>query len=358
MLSKTPAIFAAIILVLGFYVGNILSAANPLENDESYTQHQSIQQLGYIDILQGKVDEGNNCPLYYTLSKTFGQIFHFQLQTRWVMEQYVCEATPQLMMRFLPVFFMSLVIAGCFYYFARRYNIISGLIVVGLFLTSPLIWTYWAQDRPYSLWILLTCAHTILLSEYFLFKNNSALFWRCLCVTQWLLTLCSGFGLVQTLLAFVFIRKRFWSVFALPALIGLFYALGAPKYHFRIPTDWTHLILANISWERLVVLIVGIFFARALRPLAAWVGTLLVLGGTLIFTVYLQHTQGLQGFELSPRYLLFLLPSSVIALTLLGIELWRCFARHFWSKLLFIQTLLLILLLGGWRTAIVLHRLL
>ena len=204
-------VLTALLFIVCSCIGVTLARHNPIENDESYSQHESIQHLSYLDILKGQVNEGNNCPLFYSAQKLFGQLAHFQLRTAWVMEQYVCEDNAQIKMRLLPILFMSAGISLCFYYFLTRYTIVAAVIAAALFLTTPITWLYWAQDRPYGLWILLTCAQTILLCEYFIFTNKSPFFWRSLTLTHWLLCLCSGFGLIQTLLAIVLIRKRWLS---------------------------------------------------------------------------------------------------------------------------------------------------
>lgn len=339
-------------------IGLTLSSRNPIENDESYSQHESTQNLSYIDILQGKVREGNNCPLFYVLQKAFGQIIGFNLKTRWVTEQFVCEDNAQWIMRLLPVLFMSAAMALCFYYFIRRYNLFAAIIILLLFLTSHMIWIYWAQNRPYSLWILLTSAQTILLIEYFVFKNETRKFWTVLGVTHWLLCLCSGFGLIQTLLALLFIRKKWFFIFIAPALIGVMYAMLTPKYPFRVPTEWMSLIFSNLSLERLVFLAVGAFFLKKFMPLSLWLCGLVGIGITLIVAIYLQHTTGNAGFELSARYLLFLLPASIIVLNLYLQEMIKTHQKNPLVLLALIQAVFFIIMMGAWRTFVVLQRLL
>lgn len=348
----------SLIFIISLYIGFVLAERNPIENDESYSQHNSIQKLSYVAILQGKVQEGNNCPLFYILQKGFGQITKFELRTTWVMEQFVCEKSSQWMMRFLPIVFMSTGIALCFYYFYERYGILAAFIAAGLFMTTPMTWIYWAQDRPYGLWILLTSAQTILLSEYFIFNNKTPAFWCSLTLTHWLLCLCSGFGMAQTLLAYTLIRKEWLTAFILPAAVGIFYALHAPRYHFRVPTEWTGLIFANLPIERLALLVLGAFALKKFIPITLWLSSLLGFGLLLIASVFHQHTPGIEGFELSARYLLFLLPASIIVLNIFWLEISKKYANNGLVRLALIQSFVLILMLGGWRTVIVLHRLL
>lgn len=350
-------------IILSFFIFSIcmwlgisLAQRNPIENDESYSQLESIQKLSYFDILQGHVNEGNNSPLFYILQKSFTHLISFKLQTIWTMEQYVCEDAAQLWMRLLPILFMSLSIALSSYYFLIRYHYIAAFICLALFLTSTPTWIYWAQDRPYSLWTLLTCMQTIALTEYFIFKNESKKFWKFLTITHWLLCLCSGFGFIQTILAALFIRKKLFLSFIVPILLGLFYALQAPSYPFRIPEQWFGLILANVSLERLAFLLIASLLIKKLFPLSLWIGTLLSLGFLLILGVCLQNTQGQAGFELSSRYLLFLMPASIIILNVLWLELFKR-SPNFWIQLALYQVLLYILMMGGWRTVIVFLRL-
>ncbi len=344
------------VFVLSCALGLTLSIKNPIENDESYSQHQSVQNISYIDILRGKVNEGNNAPLFYTLQKALGQITSFQFKTAWVQEQYVCETYSQIWMRLLPVVFMALSLTLCFYYFLKRFNIYAALLSLCLFLTSTPTWIYWTQDRPYSLWILLTCAQTLLLLEYFIFKNHSKSFWLKLTLTHWLLCLCSGFGLIQTLLTLVFIRKKFFIPFILPIVIGIFYAMHAPRYPFRLPDQWLGLILTNVSIENILFLGVGTFIMRRVLPLTLWISVLLGFSGLLILSVYLQHTTNNAGFELSARYLLFLMPTGIIFFNVIWQQLFNA-SKEVWSKIALYQVLVFVLMMGGWRTLVVLQRL-
>jgi hypothetical protein len=349
-------ILSFFIFSLCLWLGISLAQRNPIENDESYSQHESIQKLSYLDILQGRVNEGNNSPLFYTLQKGFAHLVSFKLQTLWTMEQYVCEDAAQLWMRLLPILFMSLGITLSFYYFLMRYHYVAAFMALALFLTTTPTWIYWAQDRPYSLWFLLTCAQTILLSEYFLFKNDSNNFWKFLTITHWLLCLSSGFGFIQTLFAAIFIRKRVLLTFIVPILLGLFYALQAPRYPFRVPEHWIGLILSNVSLERLIFIFGASFMVKKLISISLWIGTMLGLSFLLIGGVYLQHTPGNAGFELSSRYLLFLMPTSIIIFNIFWLSMHKQ-TQNIWLKLALYQVLIYVLMMGGWRTWIMLLRL-
>ncbi len=352
MIGKTGSI---ILFALCLIVGLRLAAHNPLENDEIYSQLHSIEGLSYGQILAGQVPEGNNCPLFYSLQKTFLNALRFTLPGPWEPEQNICDDRAQIVMRILPIVCMAGAMALMWNFFARR-SIIAAILAVLLGLTSPLIWTYWAQARPYSLWMLLTTAQLI-----FLLDNQP----RRLLVVHWLLCLTTSFGLVQAVLAAVLMRKRrFWPLVA-PAAAGLFYLLHAPHYPFRVPVT-APLIFENFSLIRLLVLAgcaVLLWRLNAYRTgAAACTGLLgltvvLLLLSSLIIGYYVhQHVPGTLGFELSSRYFMFLTPVGIFALLCTWHTAWQN-TDNVWLKINLAQLLAGVLILDGMRAFVVAQRL-
>ena len=162
------------LFILTFLIG--LSFINkPITQDEKYTQTE--MSLSYGKIWQGKINEGCNSPLWYTIEKASGSVH---------------------MARVISVICIALAVSLIGW---------PGLLML------PLIWHHIAEARPYPLIVLLT---TLLLCT----KNP----W-------WLLILALTDFITLPLILF----SKFWWIAFMCILIYGYYWIVAPHYHFYFP---------------------------------------------------------------------------------------------------------------------------
>jgi len=65
-------------------IGFKLAYDKPLWNDEIYTLVSSVSRVSYLDILLGRVKEGNNCPLFYVIQKGICDIARYSIPAPWL----------------------------------------------------------------------------------------------------------------------------------------------------------------------------------------------------------------------------------------------------------------------------------
>ncbi len=355
----TVKILALCVFLACTGIGFCLAQKNPLENDEIYSQKSSLQNLGFVDILKGKIDEGNNSPLFYLLQKSFFKFKGFWLEESFQVEQDICNPDAQTIMRTLPVLFMSAAVALIFYFFAARFGLGAGMLALALTLTSPMIWLYWAQARPYGLWVLLGCAQLLLLIDVVGLSRTSARSWAWLALVHVLLCLTTSFGMVQVVIAMVFVwrmvpRQDLVWLLAVPMALGLFYFMHAPRYPFHV-TSPTDLIYDNFPLDRLLLLAAAACGVKNHLKLLRIAGALLLVAATII--AYYLTIKGAAGFELSSRYFIFLTPPAIILVLFFWWEFWRRYARQWWPRVYLLEVLAAVLVFGALRTYIVWQRL-
>ena len=349
-------IFTFILLLVLMGTGLTLAQNRPLENDEVYSQKTGVQGLSFLGIFQGKVGEGNNSPLFYTAQKIFCGLSGFRLDEHWQSREEICGPNAQMMLRVLPCLYMSLALCLIFYFFARNDNLWIGTLALLLALTSPMIWLYWAWARPYGLWVLLTTAQILLYLDISKQPGPSPRALRALGIVHVLLSITALFGMVQAVIAAVLIRKRVFWLVALPLMLGLFYALRAPRFPFFIAHPAAYLIYDNFAVERLVFIgICAAWMAKRLAGLFKYLIIFLAIPLLVIGYYTIKNAPGTHAFLISPGYFIFLTPLSVIAVMLLWKNMWDNTSNP-WMRFNLIQAMAGILLLGGIRTYIAVQR--
>ena len=356
--SLTLAIF-----LLCLCAGLHLARHNPLENDEIYSQLYGIERLSFGEILTGKIAEGNNSPLFYLSQKTFFALTRFHLNNSWVPGDSMCDLHAQTIMRFLPIVYMSAALCLLWYFFARRYGWTAGGLALLLGLASPMVWPYWAQARPYSLWTLLTTCQLLLFLSGLEKPSQQKERWLlcvhgCLCLT-------TAFGLIQTIIVTALLRPRNAWQAGVPLLLGLFYAWRAPHYEFHVGQAG-QLILENFSLIRLAAAVLcaaGIFYlnrqTRAQWPQVKflWAVTIFLLVPVFIIGYYQDlNVPSNVGFGLSSRYFIFLTPLATISFLVVWQNLWQRSANA-WIKIVLIEIMAGALIFDGMQTWVVLQRL-
>jgi uncharacterized membrane protein len=153
----TVTVFLAL-LAVGFW----LSTHKPVWNDEIYSQRHIIERMNYGELIGFKITEGNSTPLFYVLQKAFAESLDYQFPA-YNYEWHYVDLPSQIILRILPNLFMSMSLAMMFFYFARYYSLWQGIYALILALSSVMVWVYWAEARPYAMWMFFTTAQMLLL---------------------------------------------------------------------------------------------------------------------------------------------------------------------------------------------------
>ncbi len=355
----TAAMIFALLLLIGFW----LAAKKPMWNDEVYSQVHSIQKCSYAQILAGGVAEGNVSPLFYVLQKMLGSAFGYALPVPWDGEAVV-DSKAQWIFRVLPNVCMSLAMALMVYFFVRVYGWIWGLYALLLSLSSFMVWAYWAEARPYALWVLLTTAQTLILIG--LLRDVShrdtsrqQKWFVALGVTNLLLALTVVFSIIQiavvTLLVWgthtVTQLSRKWQryiwISLLPIGVALFYYSRAPHYTFWMESPWGLLDLnvsADVLWVAGIYAVgAGLLTAKAKRlppeGWACWLLTLMLIAASLALMAVMTFGHGREGFVLSARYFIFLAPVGIITATVLAKNLVTAAQKNWWVLAMLVMVL-------------------
>jgi len=325
-------------------VGFEIARHRPLWNDENYSQIASIHCLSYADQFSGRIPEGGNSPLFYSLQKLLSQLNQSQIPA-------------QILLRINPVIFMSLSVGLVFYYFYRRYSLGAGLLSLFIYLSSHMLWVFWAEARPYALLVFLTTVQSVILLNRI--DPNLRVDERregvLLAGTNILLSLTSILSLGEILAVSVLwwaFKDRDWKKYIfmtlLPMAIILFYYAHAPKYPFYFgssrPGDLFHDNISKqcfyVFYFFLLILSVHFLFIKTkmtrflpstdiLKPVPYVLFMVLVLASSaFLLCFFALHAKPGQGFPVTSRYLIYLTPIGVIATTILTVSFYKSWPRH------------------------------
>jgi hypothetical protein len=357
-MTRAKTLIAAILVFAGcLSVGFWIAGHRALWNDEYYSQVSSIDNISFADQFRGRIPEGGNAPLFYSLQKLFLQLIHYHVPAQWLQGHWVSDANSQIVLRIGPIIFMSLSISLVFYYFCRRYSWGAGFISLFIYISSYMVWSYWAEARPYALIVFLTTLQSVI----FLNRidqspgRDARSWWVMLAGTNILLSLtsilCLGEILAVSVLWWALVErdwKKYILVTLLPVMIVLFYYTHAPKYLFSFGLSPEQLIRDNIARQRFDVLFIflisiSVYFGgqkarmakdmlgkEILKPLPYVILMILVLASSaVVLWCFALHAkpEG-QGFAITSRYFIYLTPIGVIATTSLIVSLYGSLARH------------------------------
>ena len=316
-----------------FAAGSFLSAHKLLWTDELYTQQTAIDADSYTGLLSLKFPDGNKNPLFYIIQKTVCRAFSYHLPVYFPREIYrTRDIASQVILRIPSNFYMSLALALIFYFFTRYYSIYAALYALGVALVSPMVWMYWVEARPYSLWFLLTTVQLLLFCGTCISPGTRNL--KSLSVTHILLALTTPASMFQisivTLLLWLKKKagiRQLWLIGALPMLIALFYFCVDSTTKIK-----TYMFASNlfdgIMPERLFVYIIYALIAWGLPEKykkSSWnifflpVFLLFLASGFLVLWVDLFTQNSQQGFF--SRYLIYLTPVDILMFTLASFDL-------------------------------------
>ena len=143
-------------------------------------------------------------------------------------------------MRINPIIFMSLSIVMIFYFFNRNYSLLAGIYSLFISMSSFMVWFYWAEARPYALWVFLTTCQSLILLSLINEESFNARLWRLLTFVHILFCFTIIFGIIQiaatTVLLWLFYERRwkkYIGLFLLPLVVSVLYYITSPTFFFQ-----------------------------------------------------------------------------------------------------------------------------
>ncbi|MBF0387007.1 MAG: hypothetical protein HQL20_04040 [Candidatus Omnitrophica bacterium] len=210
----TRFFIAGLIFISVAVCGLKVAGQKLLWNDELFTQVETIDRLGFPEIIQAKFPEGNLSPLFYLGQKWICALADYRLPVKWRGEFCIYEPHGQVLLRILPVVCMALAMALIFWYFAVRFSFGTGFLSLAVTLSGFSFWAFMPEARPYALWVLL-CALQCMLFWEIVGGQNAGKRW------PWL-----GLALVNILLAFTI----FFSAFSVIAVAVVLFCYQRRQY--------------------------------------------------------------------------------------------------------------------------------
>jgi hypothetical protein len=341
---------AFFLFIIFLSVGCWLALQKSLWNDEIYTQIQLRGDSVYSTAIQGKIGEGSNAPLFYVIQKFICDVTRYSFPIADTSLWYVAEPKSQIILRLQPILFMSLLLALLYYHFSVNYSVLAGVYSLGIALSSSMVWAYWAEGRPYTLWMFLsTCQILLFLS----LLNNAACrrVWIMWAAVNWLLALTVIVSLPQIVICSALIwffvdQKKNWTRYIaaafIPAMICLYYYFNAPIYWYKL-IDPMKLFLENIAVERFffIFLWAVLFIAVGnnkekkffLAGRAFIIFLLLILLSSAVMLAVIAVKSRPDAGETSSRMLIHLTPLGIVGTVLASIYFWRFTAANSWPRI-------------------------
>lgn len=294
-------------------------------------------------MMLGKIPEKGNAPLFYLIQKGVCQLSGYKFPFTMDGEWEVADPRSQIILRFSSNIFMSLAVVLIFYYFLRFYSLGAGIYSLFFSLSSYMVWAYWVEARPYSLWFLLTTIQALSFLHIIRQKKMEEKHWLKLSLIHWVLAFAAVASLMQILivsfLIWIFKKERKWQRYLvlaiLPTVICIFYNTQSPQFKFWYTKSWMDLVYAAFSLPRMFMIgLLGCFVIyknheRLENKSFLTLTTLMVLSGLALLVFFkIANTGGPQGFEISSRYFIYLTPLSIIAATIFVAQLFQTFSKN------------------------------
>lgn len=337
-------VLTGVVWLTALFIGHELSLRRPLWNDELFTQTKSVERLSYAQIIKGDVPEGNNAPLFYAVQKFICEAARYRFSLSWGDEWRLHDEYSQVVMRMMSNAAMSFALAGMFCFTALRFSLSAGFILLITVLAMPMVWYYWTEARPYSLWFFLTALQTMCVIELTRQENSKKWKWVVFSLVQFGLTLTISLGMAQVLIAGLLIgffrkgeRVKVAVATVLSFVAGLFYYIQSPKYQFSFRESPAQLYFQAVPVEINVLLIVagligGIMQKKeALQSRFLWFFIFMFTMAVLLL-MYLKSGEKTSGpvFHVSSRYLMFLVPVACMAVAVVFNRLRQLFQKDSW----------------------------
>lgn len=348
------------LICLGLGIG--LSSRRALWNDEIYSQVSAIQRNSYQKIiLSGIKGEGNKSPLFYLQQKILCDVFRYQASPD--LWKYADGLFEKIFLRLPTVIEISVFLALLFYFFTNRFNLWLGIFGVLIALSSPMLWWYWAEARPYGLWVLLTGAQMLLfikMIESPLIGQNS---WISMFFIHTALVLTSVISIIQiTVVSGILLFKnrswmKFTFLFLIPAGLVLYYKPIGNSHDVIFTLTIDQMLRDCIARDRLYILLfypvllilyllqnklpkakffINNFIVKVF-PFFLSVGLMILT--TVLFLIYLRRNATNTGQYIVSRHVIFLLPIGMITVTYLTGLVWETL-RNQWVRVVIIIAIL------------------
>ena len=357
-------IVTAIIFIACFRFGLGLAGHKALWTDEIFGQFAVAERHSYADLILARTREGNASPLYYVIQKTITKAADFKSPDFWYKDGTLNRSEDpyaMLIMRIASDLFMAAACASIFYYFTRFHSLSMGVYALLLFLSNYIVWIYWAEARVYSLWILLTSWHMLLMLYISQKEKIESLQKKILAALHVALALTipiSGgqiAGACVLLWLFKIERnpKYYLYLAGLPFAIIFFYLTKGMKVGWHVANSWDQLILTCAPWPILMFcLLFAIVFAlnKGLKRgsnnfkggfILSFIGMMLLMAIGLFAYFKVNSLGPNEANKLTIRYFVFLTPVSVIASVYMFHQMIRYFCGRIW-----VMANLIILALG------------
>ncbi len=358
-MKQKAAFLAILVFIACLAIGFWIAQHKYVWNDECYSAVSSVDGTSYTHQILGKIPEGNNTPLFYILQKSFCQLTGYQIPSTWKEGHWNVNKNAQIILRIVPVTCMSLSIALIFFYFANSYSLLLAIFSFVVYLSSYMLWIYWAEARPYPAIVLVTTIQSVLLLRLLNKTASDGKVWKSLAVVHVLMALTFIFSLGQIAAASLVVwlnKERDWKKYLfltiLPIGIALFYYSQAPKYPFYMEFSPEQLIRDNMSRERFYIFFIFSFLLLAywivsqlswkrfsigreiITPFSYFLFTALALAATLAVIFLFTRNQCLpgQGFPVTSRYFIYLMPIGVIAATMMTDAIIRSLSMYRWLQ--------------------------
>ncbi len=320
---------STILFILLLITGYLLSQQKLLWLDEIFTQSKSIDACSYTDIILGRFSEGNKNPLFYIIQKAISDTFSYKLPIAFTSEIIkIHDNYSQVIIRAPSNVYMSFAIVLIFYFFLRYYSLSLALYSLAILLTTPMVWMYWVEARPYSLWFLLTTIQLLIFCRLLVEKQPNPFKIRILFITHLLLSLTTIASIFQIfIVSFLLLRsscrKQLLWISLIPLSIAFYYYFTVHVYTIKAYYFWPHLIDAILPEHIPIYILYGLFIgAGMLRKKKTFnhsyfflIFLLFLSSICFILWIYMHKTQGQFGF--SNRYLIYMVPVDVLMFSFL-----------------------------------------
>ena len=355
---KTYFIFLLFFILL-LLTGFSLAVQKPLWGDEIFTQVDIIHQSYSNLLLVNYPESGNsNAPLFYILQKAFCDLFHFDIPQEWLSKTpLLSETSANIFLRILPVIWMSLAFLVILIYFSYRFNLLFGMLGLFLALSSPILWTHWAEARPYGLWVLLTCLQMTIFIQLLEEKTLSFKKIIGLGAVHLALSLTCTLSIIQivTVSLLLLFKKYRWYQYlfllGLPSGIVYFYRPHLPFNDLLFIPSVGQIFNSALSGELITILffyplMLVLYYLQnkkaapqifvddsILKSSPFFLAIFILILEACSFLSYLRwHAAGINQIMM-PRHVIFLAPVGVIAVTYLLGCLWQSLSKCLWLKI-------------------------
>lgn len=344
--NNTRLTLSLLVFFVCFYLGIKMSYARPLWQDELYSL-KTILERDLIQILLTPFfylsNEGNDSPVFYVIQKCwilFLQNTPFAISTT-NGELNISTAYAGAALRAPWIFCFSAAVSCLFFYFHRFYGLIYAVLALVVFFSTPIVFSIWAEMRPYALWVFLSTLHSLFLLQILNAKEKSLKFLVTLAVIHWIFSFTIFLSVIQifgALLVYLYsVKRKSWKeillIFVGPIFVCMVYYLVAQKiYHYHLIHP-QNVLFGNLQKSRIVILLMATIFAVYFKemkslPFIGFVWLMLTAGVAMILMIILKTDPNNLGYMFPTRYFLFMLVPGVI-LIVHQLSEWRRAKAHF-----------------------------